>query len=133
MKIVSELEPTAPSDALADFAGDENSGVLSPETVAEFRRESPDKLRRRLRGDLDNIALKALRKEPHRRYESAFQFSEDIRRHLVGLPVVARPATDELKVRATGAHTFAFYVFPNGDQELTSARRMSSTRGSLKK
>jgi hypothetical protein len=46
-----------------------------------------------LRGDLDNIVLKALRKEPNRRYASVEQFSEDIRRHLEGLPVTARAAT----------------------------------------
>jgi eukaryotic-like serine/threonine-protein kinase len=49
--------------------------------------------KRRLRGDLDNIALKALRKEPERRYASVEQFSDDIRRHLEGLPVAARPDT----------------------------------------
>lgn len=42
-----------------------------------------------LRGDLDNIALMALRKEPERRYSSVDQLSEDVRRHLDGLPVVA--------------------------------------------
>jgi non-specific serine/threonine protein kinase/serine/threonine-protein kinase len=46
-----------------------------------------------LRGDLDNIILKALKKEPERRYSSAENFSEDIKRHLEGLPVVARPDT----------------------------------------
>lgn len=46
-----------------------------------------------LRGDLDNIILKALRKEPARRYASVEQFSEDIRRHLGGSPVTARRAT----------------------------------------
>jgi len=40
--------------------------------------------------DLDNIVLMALRKEPSRRYASVEQFSEDIRRHLEGLPVTAR-------------------------------------------
>src|SRR5450631_4934259 len=49
--------------------------------------------RRRLAGDLDNIVLMALRKEPQRRYSSVAQFSEDIRRHLEGLPVVARKDT----------------------------------------
>lgn len=44
----------------------------------------------RLRGDLDNIVLKALSKDPARRYSSVEQFSEDIRRHLKGLPVTAR-------------------------------------------
>lgn len=48
---------------------------------------------KRLKGDLDNIILKSLRKEPERRYQTVEQFSEDIRRHLDGLPVSARPAT----------------------------------------
>lgn len=47
----------------------------------------------RLRGDLDNIILKALKKEPDRRYSSVEFLSEDIRRHLEGLPVTARPDT----------------------------------------
>lgn len=46
-----------------------------------------------LRGDLDNIILMAMRKEPARRYASVAQFSEDIRRHLTALPVVARKDT----------------------------------------
>lgn len=46
-----------------------------------------------LRGDLDNIVLKALRKEPERRYASVQEFAEDIRRHLEGLPVTATPDT----------------------------------------
>jgi eukaryotic-like serine/threonine-protein kinase len=50
-------------------------------------------LRRRLRGDLDNIVLKALRKEPERRYASVEALSEDLRRHLEQLPVRARPDT----------------------------------------
>jgi eukaryotic-like serine/threonine-protein kinase len=62
-----------------------------PSTVT--RGERAEKLRRRLQGDLDNIVLKALRKEPERRYASVEQFSEDIRRHLKRLPVIARPDT----------------------------------------
>jgi non-specific serine/threonine protein kinase/serine/threonine-protein kinase len=46
-----------------------------------------------LRGDVDTIVLKALRKEPERRYRTAHELSEDIRRHLEGLPVTARPDT----------------------------------------
>ena len=46
-----------------------------------------------LRGDLDNIVLKALRKEPERRYATVQEFAEDIRRHLDGLPVIASPDT----------------------------------------
>lgn len=47
-------------------------------------------LAKRLRGDLDTIVQKALRKEPGRRYESAEQLAADVRRHLDGLPVLAR-------------------------------------------
>ncbi|MDQ3198057.1 MAG: serine/threonine-protein kinase [Verrucomicrobiota bacterium] len=46
-----------------------------------------------LRGDLDNIVLMALRKEPARRYASVAQFSDDLHRHLEGLPVLARKGT----------------------------------------
>jgi serine/threonine protein kinase len=45
---------------------------------------------RRLGGDLDTIILKALEKDPARRYRSAADLSEDIRRHLEGLPLHAR-------------------------------------------
>lgn len=51
-----------------------------------------------LRGDLDNIVLMALRKEPERRYQSVEQFSDDIGRHLDARPVLAR--TDTVLYRA---------------------------------
>ena len=47
----------------------------------------------RIKGDLDNIVLKAIRKEPERRYASAGLLAEDIRRHIRGLTVSARPNT----------------------------------------
>ena len=56
-------------------------------------RESKRDIRKSLRGDLDNIALMALRKEAERRYASAAAFSEDVRRYLDGLPVRARKDT----------------------------------------
>jgi non-specific serine/threonine protein kinase/serine/threonine-protein kinase len=48
---------------------------------------------RQLRGDLDTIVLKALQKDPRRRYGSAEQLSTDIQRHLDGMPIQARPQT----------------------------------------
>jgi non-specific serine/threonine protein kinase/serine/threonine-protein kinase len=57
-----------------------------------------ERLRRRLRGDLDTIVLTALRKEPSRRYGSVEQLAGDVRRHLEGRPVLARP--DTLRYRA---------------------------------
>jgi TolB-like protein len=51
-----------------------------------------------LKGDLDNIVLMALRKEPERRYQSTEQFSEDVRRHLEGRPIIARPISPPARV-----------------------------------
>ena len=65
-------------------------------TQTEFPRPSAaveQKSSRSLRGDLDNIVLKAMRKEPERRYHSVDEFAEDIRRHREGLPVKARKET----------------------------------------
>ncbi len=78
-RAVCEREPDKPSTAVRR---------RSAEPEAETR-----KLRRRLAGDLDSIVLKAMRKEPHLRYASAEQLSEDLRRHLEGLPVGAQTGT----------------------------------------
>jgi serine/threonine protein kinase len=77
-RAITSQEPERPSTAVAIGAG--NSKIQKPNPKL-------------LRGDLDNIVLMAMRKEPARRYTSVGQFSEDIRRHLVGLPVVARKDT----------------------------------------
>ncbi len=58
---------------------------------------------RRLRGDLDNIVRMAMRRETARRYRSVEQFSEDIRRHLAGRPVVAQPDTLFISFRKISA------------------------------
>lgn len=68
-------------------------GNLTPEIISRYRGTTTDKLSRRLKGDLDNIVMTALRKEPERRYRSASEFSEDLRLHQASLPVVARPDT----------------------------------------
>jgi len=52
-----------------------------------------ESLQRRLRGDLDNIVLTALARQPDKRYASAAALSEDLRRHLARIPVKARAAT----------------------------------------
>lgn len=92
--------------AVLNSAPERPSIVISREESLSFRSETidgdetpkvnsrdiepPDKLRRLLRGDLDTIALMALRKEPDRRYASVDQFAEDLRRHLEGRPILAR-------------------------------------------
>ncbi len=90
-------EPEKPSTAVNRT--EERHGVrLTPDLVSRRREGAPEKLRRRLRGDLDNIVMMALRKDPQRRYASVEQFSEDLRRHLDGRPVIAR--RDTLAYRA---------------------------------
>jgi serine/threonine protein kinase len=65
--------------------------VERPSVVSSRSRDGLQ--RQRLSAELDNITLKAIRKEPQRRYASVEQFSEDIERYLAGLPVMAQPST----------------------------------------
>jgi non-specific serine/threonine protein kinase/serine/threonine-protein kinase len=71
---------------------------VTPESVCSARNTKPERLQRQLAGDLDNILMMALRKEPERRYCSVEQFANDLRRHLQGHPVTARP--DTIRYRA---------------------------------
>jgi serine/threonine protein kinase/Flp pilus assembly protein TadD len=88
-------EPERPSTSVKRTKAGSTQDVRepSPRDVGNTREASPLRLQRRLRGDLDYILLKALRKEPEKRYSSVEQFAEDIRRHLEGLPVTARKGT----------------------------------------
>ena len=102
-RVVCHSVPERPSTAVTRTG----SGTINPEAITTAAEASqmpagnperpkvrdPQRLRRRLAGDLDTIVLKALSKEPARRYASVDQFSEDIRRHLSGLPVTARKDT----------------------------------------
>ena len=100
-RVVCEQEPVKPSTVVTRTATGEQgvaSAAITPEVVGRKRSEPPAKLRRGLVGDLDNIVLMALRKDPQRRYASVEQFSADINRHLEGMPVVAR--TDTFGYRA---------------------------------
>ncbi|MCH9648111.1 MAG: serine/threonine-protein kinase [Deltaproteobacteria bacterium] len=90
-RIVCESEPLSPSAVVASGASpgaSQGTGFKAGESSTKRHQRA---LRRRLEGDLDNIVAMALRKEPERRYSSAEQLSEDLRRHLDGLPVLARP------------------------------------------
>jgi serine/threonine-protein kinase len=63
---------------------------ITPQSVSRVREGTPKRLSRRLRGDLDNIVLMALRKEPQRRYATAGNLAADIDNYLAQLPVKAR-------------------------------------------
>jgi serine/threonine protein kinase/tetratricopeptide (TPR) repeat protein len=91
LRAMESGEPEKPSKATG--SGQANSRRPSGDNGGGVQPASPIRNRKVLRGDLDNIILMALRKEPARRYRSVEQFSEDIRRHLEGLPVIARKDT----------------------------------------
>src|SRR5262249_2006200 len=59
--------------------------TVDPATRSALRQMTPDRLSRRLRGDLDVIVLRALRDEPDSRYPSAEDLAGDIERHLANL------------------------------------------------
>ena len=97
-RIVCETDPEKPSVVIhrTEQKTSHDGGpptAITPESVSQQRGLQPAELQRCLRGDLDTIAMKALRKEPERRYASVAEFSEDVERYLTGMPVKARKAT----------------------------------------
>ncbi|MFI5181480.1 MAG: tetratricopeptide repeat protein, partial [Thermoanaerobaculia bacterium] len=86
-RIVCEVLPPPPSKVVLS-AGEPPAGIPEPRRLA-----------RALAGDLDQIVLRALRKEPSRRYASVADLSADVDRHLAGLPVSARPDTMGYRLR----------------------------------
>jgi serine/threonine protein kinase len=70
-----------------------------PSVTAEQATTGYGRFAKTLRGELDNVVLKALKKAPDERYSSAEQLAEDLRRYLRGFPVAARPDTTSYRVR----------------------------------
>jgi serine/threonine protein kinase/tetratricopeptide (TPR) repeat protein len=97
-RAICEEEPEKLSTAIdrvetVTAADGTTSTTITPELVSQTREGEPEKLRRRLRGDLDKVVLMALEKEPRRRYASVKELADDLQRHLDHLPVRARPST----------------------------------------
>lgn len=102
IRAVCETEPERPSSVVSrpspqkQRSNGDGGGVTGPNKQLATNHGRRTKS---LKGDLDNIVLRALKKEPNRRYTSVEQFAEDLRRHLADLPVLARP--DTLAYRAS--------------------------------
>lgn len=76
--------------------GDKTERISEQKTNELINKTNPHFVKlnpKKLKGDLDNIILKTLRKEPQLRYRTVEQFSDDLWRFIDGLPVKARPAT----------------------------------------
>ena len=126
-RAICETRPRKPSTA-AGHRNDRLGGIIQPV-----------KLKRRLAGDLDNILLKTLEKEPERRYASVEQLSTDLANHLDGRPVSARPASfgyqfgkfvRRHRAAVVAGSLFLGLLFTFG---LTSARQARVTAGALER
>jgi serine/threonine-protein kinase len=75
------------------------SSEIDGTTAPDFLPAPPARMRRLLRGDLDNIVLQATAEEPERRYASAGALADDIERHLASAPVAAHPPSRWYRAR----------------------------------
>jgi serine/threonine-protein kinase len=89
VKAIVDTEPTCPSEVVAATS----ANAKETTTNAAKRTSTPEKLSRLLRGDLDTIVAKALKKNPQERYASVTALADDLRRYLKNEPISARPDT----------------------------------------
>ncbi|HEV2884573.1 MAG TPA: protein kinase [Pyrinomonadaceae bacterium] len=120
-RVVCEVDPDLPSAAvnlIEVFNVEGREPIeITPESVSKARSTTPDQLRRELSGSLDNIVLKAMRKDPVKRYGSVEELSEDIQRYLQGRPVSApsyfpAPVSTEADTGDTAAGPRSLAVLP---------------------
>lgn len=90
VKLIAETELPRASTAVAS---------ADAEAAADARSTTPERLRRQLRGDLDTILAKAMKKPPAERYSSVAALAEDLQRYLRHKPVSARPDTISYRLR----------------------------------
>ncbi|MFB6274133.1 MAG: tetratricopeptide repeat protein [Salinibacter sp.] len=95
VRMVCETDPDRPSTAVLATRND----APDPDTIAEARDTNKSRLKRHLQGDLDTIVLKALRKDPEARYETAAALAEDIEAYHDGRPVRAHTGSWTYRLR----------------------------------
>jgi Tol biopolymer transport system component/serine/threonine protein kinase len=82
------VDTDAPPPSAVVVAG--KTAVTDPAIRAANRAATPERLHRLLKGDLDTIVAKALKKDPLERYASVDELADDLRRHLASEPIRAR-------------------------------------------
>jgi non-specific serine/threonine protein kinase/serine/threonine-protein kinase len=97
-RAIVEEDPQRLSAAVFRSPADAGEGATA-EKISDARQATPQKLSSVLRGDLESIVLKAIRKEPSQRYASVERLSEDIESYLHDLPVRARQGATTYRVR----------------------------------
>jgi eukaryotic-like serine/threonine-protein kinase len=93
LEIIREENPPRPSNRLSSSSNQVNS------SVSELRKLHPNRLRQLLRGELDWVVMKALEKDPNRRYPTANDFAQDLSNYLSGDTVSARPPSPWYTIR----------------------------------
>jgi serine/threonine protein kinase len=107
VQAILQHDAAPPSNAVRSAADHSLSDIVSSsDDVATRRGTSPARLARMLDGELDNITLMALRKEPNRRYASVERLNQDLGRYLDGLPVTAQPDSGRYRARKFIARHF---------------------------
>ena len=132
VKAVVQTEPVRASDAIAG---------TEARALAEKRETTPEKLRRQLRGDLDTVLSKTLKKDAGERYRSVTALSEDLEHYLRHEPISAQPDSivyrgrkflrrNRFRVLATAVAlaSLFFGIFEINRERLISQRRFSDVR-----
>jgi serine/threonine protein kinase/Tol biopolymer transport system component len=89
VKAILDAEPARPSDIVSPTGRTADSAKRN----AAQRATTPERLNRMLRGDLDTIVIRTLKKNPQERYASVSALADDLRRYLSHEPIMARPDT----------------------------------------
>lgn len=92
-RVICEETPLQPSAAVSTHR---NAGVTEFATQC---RQTPDRLRTTIRGDLDWIVMQSLEKHPDRRYPTAIALANDLQRYLANQTVEARPPTTAYRMQ----------------------------------
>ena len=95
VKSILEIDPRPPSEAVVAVEGGADFAAQN----AARRGTTPYRLSWALRGDLDTIVAKALKKEPGERYSTVGGFADDLRRYLKSEPISASPDTSFYRAR----------------------------------
>ena len=95
-RTIREQDPPSPSARLSTISTKDQATITRIESARKLRASD---LVRRLRGELEWIPQKAMRKEPQHRYQTAIALAEDVRNYLDGKPLVAAPESTAYRVR----------------------------------
>ena len=95
-RTIREQDPPSPSARLSTISTKDREAVSRIESARKLRASD---LVRRLRGELEWIPQKAMRKEPQHRYQTAMALAEDVRNYLQGKPIAAAPESSAYRMR----------------------------------